>query len=247
MNSSITIMDTIENTPAPVGGEDVTSSQDTAVQVDTQPVESVEPSVDGATTEEAGVQAKLAGKYENPQELEKAYKELESKLGAIGQKASVVSRLEEMTGMQAQEIADFLERQAEQREAQELAQNPAGYALKEVRSLKQQIDFLTEEKALDGFLQQNPEYAPFKDKIFKLGLGIEREKSYEDIANEYFGQAIAQGQQSAYKKIDAKKNTQATSVSSAPKRQISQEDFSKLSIEEMEALLPHADTSQRLY
>ena len=242
-------MDTIEQSAAPVGGEDVTSSQDTVAQVDTQTAQPTDTSVDGATQGQAGEaqETLLAGKYKSPEELAKAYKELESKLGETGRKAALANKLEEATGMDAQQIEAFLERQAEERLQQEIQTNPAAFAIKEVQSLKQQLALAEEEKALDGFLQQNPEYAPYKDKIFKLALSSEQDKSYEEIANEWFGQARAQGQTDAYKKIETKKMSQPTSVTSAPRRQYSEEDLKNLSSAELEAILPHADISHRLY
>ena len=63
-------MDTIENNEAPAGSDDVTSSPDTAFQVDAQPVES-EATIDGGNSEETGApEVLLAGKYKSPEELE---------------------------------------------------------------------------------------------------------------------------------------------------------------------------------
>jgi len=77
---------------------------------------------------------------------------------------------------------------------------------------------------------------------------VKPEKSYADIANEYFGSARAQGQQDAYKKIDTKIMTQATGASQAPpKGKFTEEDMERMSVAELEAILPHADTSNRLY
>jgi hypothetical protein len=236
-------MDTIETPAAPVGEADVTASPDTATQVNAQTAEPAESSVDGATEGEAGQaqETLLAGKYKSPEELAKAYKELESKLGETGRKAALANKLEQVTGMNAQELEVFLEQQEEQRLAQEMQNNPGGYALKEVQTLKKQLAYQQEEKELDGFLQKNPEYAPFRDKILNLGLHLEIDKSYEEIATEYFGQARAQGQSDAYKKIETKKAMQATSVQSAPQKRFSADDMKGMSVAEMEAILPKSD------
>ena len=89
-----------------------------------------------------------------------------------------------------------------------------------MQQLKSQLDFQNEEKELDGFLnsEEGKPYAEFKDKILKLGLNLEKDKSYGDIAKEYFGQSRAQGQQDAYNKIETKKKTQATGVSMESKK-----------------------------
>mgnify|MGYP001561981439 FL=1 len=105
-----------------------------------------------------------------------------------------------------------------------------------------------EQAQLDSFIGKNPEYEPFKDKILNLGLNLERDKTYEQIANEYFGQSRAQGQQDAYKRIDTKQMTQATSASqAAPKARFTAEEMDNMSVAELEAILPHADISNRLY
>ena len=91
-------MDTIEEPVEPAGSDDVTSSPDTSV-ADTQPSETSE-NVDGATDVDGGTpEVLLAGKYKSPEDLEKAYKELEGKLGTLGQKASVADLIQEKYGM----------------------------------------------------------------------------------------------------------------------------------------------------
>lgn len=244
-------MDT--NEQVPVGGEDVSSSQDTTQDI-AQPTES-EEFVDGNQSEEEGeAPTLLAGKYKSPEELEKAYTELQSKLGEVGQKSELVNLLEKQTGMNAQQIKEALAQQQQAQLMQQYQENPGGMALAEVQHLKQQLALQNEEKELDSFLnsEEGRPYQEFKDKIFKLGLNLEKDKSYADIAQEYFGQARAQGQQDAYKKIDTKVKTQATGVSqAAPKGKLTLADLDAMPLEEriktMEAIFPHADTSNRPY
>lgn len=239
-------MDTIETNEAPAGSDDVTSSPDTASQVDAQPVES-EGTIDGGNSEEAGAtEVLLAGKYKSPEELEKAYLESQKMHGTLGQKAKVADLILEKYNMTPDQFQAALEAEEQARLEQEYATNPAGYALREVQELKSQLALKEEEGKLNAFLAENPEYTPFKDKLFNLYLNVEKDKDLGEIAVDYFGQAMASGQQVAYKKIDAKKNTQATSVSSVPKRQITEEDLKNLSVAELEAILPHADISHRL-
>lgn len=239
-------MDTIEEPTEPAGSDDVTSSPDTSV-ADTQPSEASEY-VDGATDVDGGTpEVLLAGKYKNPADLEKAYKELEGKLGTLGQKASVADLIQEKYGMTPDQFQATLEAEEQARLEQEYATNPAGYALREVQNLKQELALQKEEKELDSFLQKNPEYSAQRDKILKLGLNLEKDKSYEEIAREYFGETRALGQQDAYKKIEAKKMTQVTGTQSAPSKRLTDADFENMSAAEMEAVLPHADTSHRPY
>ena len=238
-------MDTIENIESPVGSDGATSSPDTDSQVDTQPSEVEEPVSDGESAEEVAL---LAGKYKSPEELEKGYKELESKLGERSEHSELTKMLEEQTGMSASQIRNYIAQQKEQQLMQQYKDNPTSYLANEIQQLKGQIALQAEEKELDKFLETNPEYAPHKDKILKLGLNLEKDKTYGEIAQEYFGSARAQGQQDAYKKIETKKMTQATGVSQAPpKGKLTPEDMDKMSVAELEAILPHADISQRLY
>lgn len=241
-------MDTIE-TNEPVGAEGATSSQDTSSN-DTQPVETTNSTSDGNAVEAGEAPQLLAGKYKSPEELEKAYQELQSKLGETSQKAELANLLEKNTGMNYQQIKEALARQEQERMEQAIQENPGLAAFQKVQQLESQIALQAEEKELDSFLnsEEGRDYAPFKDKIFKLGLNLEKDKSYAEIAKEYFGNARAQGQQDAYKKIDTKIMTRTTGASQAPPRtRLTPEDMEKMSVAELEAILPHADITNRPY
>ncbi len=240
------------NEREPVEGEGATSPADTSTDV-TRPAESAEPVSDGTEAEEAGeASTLLAGKYKSPEELEKAYTELQSKLGEVGQKAEIANLLEKSTGMNAQQIKDYLAQQEYakyEQEQQQVQANPGLAAYQEVQQLKSQIALQREEQELNSFLssEEGKPYTEFKDKILKLGLNLEKDKSYADIAKEYFGQARAQGQQDAYKKIDTKQMTRTTSASqAAPKSSLTEEDMDKMTATELEQVLPWADISHRL-
>ena len=242
-------MDTINESP--VGVEGATSAPDTDSQ-DTQPAEVSNEETQGVSDaqvseKETEAEVLLAGKYKSPEELEKGYKELESKLGERGEHSELVKALEQQTGMSASQIKDYISQQNEAKLLQQYNDNPTPYLAQEIQQLKGQLALQAEERELDKFLEKNPEYEPHKDKILKLGLNLERGKSYDEIAKEYFGEASAQGQQDAYKKIETKK-TQATGMSqSAPKGKLTPEDMDKMTATELEAVLPWADTSGRLY
>ena len=240
-------MDTIE-TNEPVGVEGATSSQDTSSN-DTQPTESTDSVSDSNVEEVEEAPELLAGKYRTQEELIKAHQELEKKLGEQGQKAELANLLEKQTGMNASQIKEFLSRQQQEQLMQQYQNNPVPYLAGEVEALKSQIALQNEEKELNAFLssEEGKPYADFKDKIFNLGLNLEKDKSYAEIAKEYFGQSRAQGQQDAYKKIEKKIMTQATGAKSAPQKRFTAEDMANMSSSELEAILPHADTSHRPY
>lgn len=242
-------MDTLEQ-ETPVGEAGATASPDT-VSDETQPVESADSVSDGQVEETGSAsETLLAGKYKSPQELEKAYLEAQKAIGESSRKAELANLLEKQTGMNADQLKEALTRQEQQRMEQAIAENPGLAAYQEVQNLKAQLALQNEEKELNDFIssEEGKAYQPFKDKILKLGLNLEKDKSYADIAREYFGEARATGQQDAYKKIETKKMTQATGASqSAPKSRLAPEDMDKMSADELATVLPWADTSDRLY
>lgn len=240
-------MDTIETKEAPVGVEGATSSQDTASQVDTQPAET-KPIVSDEKPVEADT-ALLAGKYKSPEELEKAYKELESKLGQRNEHSELVKMLEENTNMTASQIKDYIAQQKEQQLQAQYRANPELYTAQKIQQLESKLALQAEERELDKFLEKNPEYAPFREDIQEFAfLPKYQEKTYEEIARQKFGKAIAQGQQDAYKKIDTKQKTQATGTSRGEaKRSFTKEDLESMSVDELEKILPHSEAQNRPY
>jgi hypothetical protein len=247
-------MDTIE-TQAPAGSDDVTSSPDTA-QVDAQTVETKATQDDGSLVETGANENLLAGKYKSPEELVNAYKELEGKLGDLGQKAKVADLLQEKYGVTPEQLRAQIEQQEYQQQQQRYAQDPMAPLLDKVTALEQKLAVQEQEKALntvtkelDTFVKNNPAYEAHRDKILKLALtpniGFDpttgKEVGLDEIAKDYFGTARAQGQQDAYKKIETKEMTQATGVSrGAPKGKLTLEDLRGMSVAEQEAVLPHA-------
>jgi hypothetical protein len=238
-------MDTIENNESPVGSDGATSSPDTDSQVNTQTEESTEGVSDAQKVEESGTL--LAGKYKSPVELEKAYKELEGKLGELGQKASAADLLQEKFGVTPEQLQAQIEQMETQKQQERYKNDPMAPVVDEINQLKQIVErqeqekaYANEERELDKFLKENPGYAPNRDKILKLGLTSEQDKPYEEIAREWFGETRAQGQQDAYKKIETKQQTQSSGVQSAPNKTFSLEDMKGMSAAELEKILPHA-------
>jgi len=250
-------MDNPTETAIPVGGEDVTSSQGEIDAVETQAADT-EQTFDGGIQDETDsinnpwdIDERFKGKA--PEDIWKSYTELEKMKGNLSQKAEVANLIEEQFGLTPEEFKNAISQQQAQEQQQLMQEDPARYALQEVQNLKQELALRNEEASLNSFLVDNPHYAPHREKLKKLalteGIGFDNlgEKSYEELATEWIGDAIASGQQDAYKKIEVKKNSQASSVTSTPKRQISEADMRNMSSKDLEALLPHADTSERLY
>ena len=249
-------MDTIENNEAPAGSAGVEPSPDTASQVDAQTADTGTTNDEVASAETGAEGSLLAGKYKSPEELVNAYKELEGKLGDLGQKAKVADLLQEKYGVTPEQLRAQIEQQEYTQQQERYANNPLAPLVDKVSRLEQKLAEQEQKEAqalvkaeLDNFVKSNPAYEAHKDKILKLaltpGIGFDpntgAETGLDEIAREYFGTARAQGQQDAYKKIEVKQTTQATSVSrGAPKTKLTLDEFRRLSAAEQAQYLPQA-------
>lgn len=242
-------MDNIEQDPQ--GEVDVASSGGQSAEVDTQkPVEvktkdesevktnneTVDKTETGKSTNPWDDNPKFEGK--SPEDVYKAYQELEKAQGTLGQKAEVANLIQDKFGITPEQLKERIEAQEQQVQEQQYEENPNSYLQDRLAKQENELALIKEERELDNFLKENPDYAPHKDKLMKIALNIERDKSYEDIANEYIGDAIKTGQQSAYNKIEQKQETQAAGSTNAEVQKPNLED---LSVEEMEKILPHAE------
>ena len=247
-------MDTIE-TNEPSGEAEFTPSADTSVS-DTQPVETGDVNV--TETEETG-QAEaplLAGKYKSAEELEKAYNEIQQLNGQLSQKAQLANLLEKQTGMNTQQIQELMAQQEEQKRQEQLANDPTFLLRQENNQLKAEKALRGVNQEIDALIKEQPAYEAHRDKILKLALtdGIGWKTEYnpatgqnetvevpiQELASEWIGGAIAEGQRTAYNKIDTKLMSQTTGVQSAPQSKITAEDMKNMSTSDMEKFLPHA-------
>jgi hypothetical protein len=255
-------MDNLETTEIPVGSDGATSSPDnisTETQTDEAPeAVSAPESAEAVTTYPWEKDARFKGK--TPEEMTEIISEADRYKGELSQKAEIIHNLEEHTGMSLTQIAEAASQQRINEQRQRYADNPLAPVLDEVNNLKQKIEAQEQEKALaevekdiDTYIASNNVYAPFKDQIKQLalteGIGfINRfnpitgqneivDVPTEDIALKFFGKAIAQGEQAAYKKIEVKKNTQTTGVVSTPKKGVTLDDMKNMSAAEMRAIL----------
>jgi hypothetical protein len=249
-------MDNIETNETPVGSDGATSSPDNA-SLDTQTAETPNSVSDGSGADAGQAPApwdndpKFRGK--SPEDIYQAYKSVESLNGQLSQKAEVANLLE-ARGYSPSQIKAQIEQMDYQAQQERYAQNPLAPLVDEVQQLKaykaqqeQKEAQATVKAEIESFLKANPAYEAHKVKLSKLaltpGIGFDpatgAETPIAEIANDYFGQARAQGQQDAYKKIETKQNTQATSPSqAAPKGKLTLGDLAQLSSKEMEAFLP---------
>ena len=253
-------MDNIEQSSSPSGEADVTASQGQLDATDTQTDETSQP-IDGGVGAESGQASnpwdndpKFKGK--TPEDIYKAYSEVEKLNGQLSQKAQVANLIQEKYGVTPEQLRLQIEAQERQQKQELYANNPLAPLMDEVSELKAYKQAQEQEKALanvnselDKYIKDNPGYETHRDKILKLaltpGIGFDQETGaetpIEDIAKDYFGTARAQGQQDAYKKIDKKIMTQATGAVSTPQKKLSMDDMQNMSVEELRAILPHAE------
>ena len=240
-------MDNLENND-PQGADDVTASGGQS-EVETQPAENATEENSASTEAETASEATEAGestypwesddrfKGKSPEEMYNLVREADKYKGELGKKAKVADIIQEKYGIDPESLEQILTQQEQEKQQELLEEDPAAYLQNEVARTQQELALLKEEKALDNFLKEKPEYAPFRDKLMKVAFTAEPNKPYSEIAEEYFGDAIKAGQQSAYEKIEEKTNTQATSSSQA---EAQKPNLDELSVEELEKVLPHA-------
>ena len=249
-------MDNLEQNTNPLGEAGATASQGQLDDTETQTVETEAKTRAVSSDNTPAETSKEAGEASNPwdenpkfkgktaDEIYKSYQELEKAQGTLSQKAEVANLLEDKFGVTPEQLKAQIEAQELQARQAQYGDNPLAPVLDEVDQLKERVEaqeaelvLREQKKELDNFLKENPEFEPNKDKLLELGLTLEQDKSFEDIAQKWFGGTLAQGQQDAYNKIETKKNTQATSPTNAA---VTKPDLADLSVEEMEKILPHA-------
>jgi hypothetical protein len=181
-------------------------------------------------------------KGKTPDEMFKIVQEADKYKGQLSQKAKVADLLSQQFGLTPERMAQIAQERAEAQQAAHIQANPIAYVQNELQQVKQQLVIKDEEVKLDKFLAEKPQFADFRNEIKSLGFSVDRDKTWDQIAEKYFGRAIAKGQEAAYNQIDIKQKTQATGVSRGEVRtSLTTEDMSKMSVSELEAILPKAN------
>lgn len=239
-------MDNLDNGEAmdPQGTADVSAPSGQSEEIETQPVEGTETDVvegEQAGTEEASSNPwdsddRFKGK--SPEEMFKIVQEADRYKGELGQKAKVADMLSQQFGLTPERMEQIAHERAMSQRQQQIANDPVAAVYDKVQQLETQLQVKEEENKLNAFLSANPQYADFADEIKDLGFSVDRDKSWEQIAEKYFGRAIQKGQESAYKQINIKQNTQATGVSRGDiKPSVTLEDMQNMTAAELEAVL----------
>lgn len=234
-------------TPDPQEAADVTAASGQSDEnIETQATEVTTGVDDGATGEPAVTQHpwdtddRFKGK--SPEEMFKIVQEADHYKGTLSQKAKVADILSQQFGLTPEKMAEIAQRQVEAQRQQQIQSNPVAAVYDELQQVKQQLVVKDEEAKLDKFLTDKPEYSEFREEIKRLGFTVDRDKTWDQIADKYFGRAIAKGQENAYAKINVKQQTQATGVSRGDtKRSITLEDMQNMSAADLEAYLTSAN------
>lgn len=170
----------------------------------------------------------------------KGYTELEKLKGELGRKAEVANLLEEAYGITPDQLKQQVEARKQAEQAEYYRQNPLEATVaplqKQVQELQSTLAMQNEEKTLDSFLTEKPELQPFRDKLLQLALSVPEYRDnnvpYEQIANEWFGEAIKTGQNSAYQKIGEKQAMQTAPASGQERTTPTMEQIKNLPISE---------------
>lgn len=235
-------MDNHEQTTVPSGEAGATASQGQTDATVTQTAETTNSVSDGKVAETGSTQnpwdsdPKFKGK--GAEDIYKSYKEIEKMSGKLGQRAKAMDLIEQAYGVTPEQLSQIItQRQQAQREDY-IRQNPSAVALERTQQLEDKLAYMEAEKELDSYLssEEGRSYAPFRDEIMELAML--KGESFGDVADRYFGQAIAHGQQSALQHIDRKISSQATSVTQGEQHKPKLEE---MSVEELRAILPHAN------
>lgn len=233
-----------EGTSDPQEAADVTAASGQSDEVETQ----TEPEtvvVDGETDE--GTETELPWnsderfKGKTPAEMFAIVQEADKYKGQLSQKAKVADLLSQKFGLTPERMEQIANEQAQVAHQQKLQSDPLAQVYDELQQVKQQMVIKDEDAKLDSFLKEKPEFAAFRNEIRTLGYSVDRDKTWDQVAEKYFAKAINQGQESAYKKIETKTKTQTAGVSRGDtKRTITLDDMRGMTSKEMEAFLPHA-------
>lgn len=239
-------MDNLENggSADPQEAADVTAASGQSDNVETQATEETGTSDDGtAKTAETNVgnpwdtDDRFKGK--TPAEMFEIVREADKYKGQLSQKAKVADMLSQQFGLTPERMEQIAHERAISARQQEIAQNPVAAVYDRVQQLETQIQVKDEEVKLDKFLADKPQYSEFRDEIKNLGFSVDRDKTWDQIAEKYFGRAIVKGQEAAYRQLDIKQNTQATGVSRGDiKPSVTLEDMQNMTAAELEAILP---------
>ncbi len=239
-------MDNLETGGAadPQEAADVTAASGQSDEIETQTPEETTP-VDDGIVETAGVEhpwdADNRFKGKTPEEMFEIVREADKYKGELGQKAKVADMLSKQFGLTPERMEQIAQERAQAAHQQHIAENPVAAVYSEMQQLKTQLQVKEEETKLDQFLATKPQYSEFREEIKNLGFSVDRDKSWDQVAEKYFGRAIVKGQENAYRQMDVKQKTQATGVSRGDiKPSVTLEDMQNMTSAELEAILPKA-------
>jgi len=161
---------------------------------------------------------------DNPSEVYKSYRELESKQAELAKRAKLVEKIAEKADMSPEDLEQYISGQENsafrptpvEQHPYQPQQTPA--ALQDVQqklsTLEHEVASQKEAQEIESLVHEHPEAAPFAENIKKIGR-YETGKSHKDIFESYYKPAIKTGKNAAYKRLDQKERTQVESAQSS--------------------------------
>jgi hypothetical protein len=155
---------------------------------------------------------------EDPTKVYESYREMELKYGEASQKAKLVDKIAEESGLSVEEISNRLSEKEYNRPSPEgLPETDPASLLSEIQN---QVYSLMEDQELRSLIKEIPDAEKFANQIKKIGR-YETNKDYKQIYKETFKPAIKLGINSAHQKLSQKEKTQVESAAKSTPSQTS--------------------------
>lgn len=238
-------MDNLENGAMdPAGAIDVDATSGQSNEIETQSTDATEESAPIDVQESESVaemhpwDADDRFKGKTPDQMYEIVREADKYKGQLSQKAKVADMLSQQFGLTPERMEEIAQQRAYDAQQQQIQADPISAVYNELQEVKTQLVIKEEDSKLNSFLAEQPQYADFREEIKNLGFTVDRDKTWAEIADKYFGRAIVKGQEAAYKQLNVKQNTQATSVSRGDiNRSVTLDEMQNMSAAELEAIL----------
>jgi len=192
-----------------------------------------------------------------PEKLKPVYKAIQAdatkKYQAIAEKgkyADLGEKLAKYSNKSPEALTEEMEKLATQRQEEEasIPKTPeeSQEQSEKLSKLEKRVERHEEERAIEKdkqalkvFIEKNPEAEKFSKQLLRLGMRDSRE--YEEIYNDYIEPAVNAGKASASEGINKAEKGSLQSTEGSDKDS-GRTDHSKMSVEELEKILPHAES-----
>lgn len=158
----------------------------------------------------------ILGKFKSPDDLAKAYKELEQKQGEMSSYKNIAETLDKYAKAKGTSVEEFKQRMAEELEQEEMKaagiDNPVVYKMqKELQEMKQQQKVATFEGEFAQIVTQYPALAQTKESLRNLFMASSYGKTLGQIVSEVYAPVIESVEQQAVQRLGEKAAANALS------------------------------------